>query len=318
MHYRLPHLLFSLGFAIALMSIALRTIAATPPDYPPWCDEREPGLETFDRLFQDEPWFEVYKVRENVYLFFEPRQFEHDSFYLIIGKKRALLFDTGLGIAPLKPLVKRITSLPVVVLNSHTHFDHVGGNHEFSNVWNMDSPYSRRNSQADMEPILAAYASQTLTPTHICQAAPVGPMSSVYRYQPYHVTHRVRDGEVIDLGGRKLKIIATPGHSPDSLCLLDVANRLLFTGDTFYPGPIFVWMPGSDIRSYEHSARKISLLVPDLSLLLPGHGGPVDTPSDLLYLADDAARVRRGEMPYTLADGNREFHFTKYSLVLPP
>jgi glyoxylase-like metal-dependent hydrolase (beta-lactamase superfamily II) len=300
------------------MSIALHIIAATPTVRPTWCDEPEPGLETVERLFRDEPWFEVYRVRDNIYLFFESQQFEHDSFYLIIGKKRALLFDSGLGIAPLKPLVKRITSLPVVVLNSHTHFDHVGGNHEFGDVWNLDSPYSRRNSQADMEPVLAAYASQTLAPAHLCRAAPAGPIGSVYRLRPYTVTRRVRDGDVIDLGGRELKIIATPGHSPDSLCLFDPANRLLFTGDTFYPGPIFVWMPGSNIESYARSVRKLSLLAPELSLLLPGHGAPVDTPSDLRALSDDAAGVRDGKVPYRLVDGQREFDFGRFSLILPP
>jgi glyoxylase-like metal-dependent hydrolase (beta-lactamase superfamily II) len=99
---------------------------------------------------------------------------------------------------------------------------------------------------------------------------------------------------------------------------LDAANRLLFTGDTFYPGPIFVWMPGSNIKSYAHSVRKLSHLVPDLSLLLPGHGAPVDTPSDLRALSDDAARVRDGKIPYRLVDGHREFSFAKFSLILPP
>ena len=62
----------------------------------------------------------------------EPRQAEGVTSFLIVGSKRAVLLDSGLGVGRISGVVQRLTTLPVVVINSHTHFDHVGGNSEFA------------------------------------------------------------------------------------------------------------------------------------------------------------------------------------------
>ncbi len=66
---------------------------------------------------------------------YEPHQAEETISYLILGKKMALLFDTGMGISDIRKVTGELTQLPIVVLNSHTHNDHVGGNWQFDTVY---------------------------------------------------------------------------------------------------------------------------------------------------------------------------------------
>src|SRR5215475_4592886 len=89
---------------------------------PEWCKALpRPEYRALQRVLPDETWFEVYKVAPGTFAIYEPHQFEETISYLIVGTKQALLFDTGMGIANIKAVVARLTSRPVVVLNSHTH-----------------------------------------------------------------------------------------------------------------------------------------------------------------------------------------------------
>src|SRR5262245_38307742 len=103
------------------------------PDTPDWCKQLpRPEYKSLERVYVPDAWFEVYRIRPGVFAIYEPHQFQEVISYLITGPKDALLFDTGMGISRMRPLVEYLTKLPVQVLNSHTHADHVGGNFEFS------------------------------------------------------------------------------------------------------------------------------------------------------------------------------------------
>lgn len=96
---------------------------------PEWCQKLpRPEYAKLQRIPVTDTWFEVYKVAADVFAIYEPHQFEETISYLIVGHVRALLFDTGMGIGDLKALTSKLTTLPVTVLNSHTHNDHVGDN----------------------------------------------------------------------------------------------------------------------------------------------------------------------------------------------
>lgn len=82
------------------------------------------------------------RVQPDVLAIYEPGQFEEVISYLIIGDQRALLFDTGLGIGNIRSVVDPLTELPVLVLNSHSHYDHIGGNHLFERIYGPDYPYA--------------------------------------------------------------------------------------------------------------------------------------------------------------------------------
>jgi glyoxylase-like metal-dependent hydrolase (beta-lactamase superfamily II) len=283
------------------------------PIRPEWCQELpRPEYKKLERVLSDEPWFEVYRIRPDVFALYEPKQFEEVISYLIVGNQRALLFDTGLGVGKISAVTSRLTTLPIVVVNSHTHFDHVGGNAEFSEIWNRDLPYTRQNMRGQTN----QYSRDALAPERLCGALPPEVDAKSYSIRPWKSTHTLRDGEHIDLGGRELEVIFTPGHTPDSLSLLDRKNGLLFTGDTFYPGPIYLFTPETDLAAYARSVDRLAALVPQLKLLLPAHNVPTAEPSYLTRLAAAVRQVRDGAARPRVTEGHREYVFEGFSLLL--
>ncbi|MBQ8095068.1 MAG: MBL fold metallo-hydrolase [Clostridia bacterium] len=204
-----------------------------------------------------ENWFWVHKMPHLVYALYEPFQDQGVISYLIPGNDSALLWDTGMGISNIRDCVEALTDLPVTVLNSHDHFDHTGGNHLFESVmcYNMDS------------------AIQTLTKgyPHIILSDYVDPETIVDMPEDFEPdafnrigkapTATVEDGQILDLGGRKLEVIHTPGHSAASIMLLDEENGLLFTGDTWYPGALYAFLKDSSLPDYVKSMRKVEKII---------------------------------------------------------
>lgn len=283
------------------------------PLRPEWCGQlprRE--YKNLDRVLTDEPWFEVYKIRPGVFAIYEAKQFEEVISYLILGDKRALLFDTGLGVGKISTVVTRLTPLPVTIINSHTHFDHVGGNAEFAEVWNRDLPFTQENMRGQSN----AYSSDALAAERLCGPLPAGVNPASYTIRPWKSTHSLQDGEPIDLGGRTVEVLFTPGHTPDSLMLLDRKNGLLFTGDTFYPGPIYLFVPETDFAAYTRSVNRLAALEPQLKLLLPAHNVPVADPIFLTRLAAAVQQVNRGGLKAQVTDGHREYVFDGFSLLV--
>jgi glyoxylase-like metal-dependent hydrolase (beta-lactamase superfamily II) len=283
------------------------------PLRPEWCRQLpRPEYGKLERVLSDESWFEIYRVQPGVFAIYEPKQFEEVISYLILGEKRALLFDTGLGVGKISATVARLTPLPVTVINSHTHFDHVGGDAEFQEIWNRDLPYTRQNMRGESN----VYSRDALAPERLCGALPPGTSSTSYSIRPWKSTHTLRDGERINLGGRELEVIFTPGHTPDSLVLLDRKNGLLFTGDSFYPGPIYLFVPETDFAAYARSVAQLAALEPQTKLLLPAHNVPVAAPFYLKRLADAVQQVQRGKAKSHVAEGHREYSFDGFSLLL--
>jgi glyoxylase-like metal-dependent hydrolase (beta-lactamase superfamily II) len=160
-------------------------------------------------------WFTVKKINKNIWGIGEFKHPEEVISYLILGKKRTLLFDTGLGIENIQTEVKKITSMPVVVINSHSHFDHVGGNHLFKKILNP-----KKTKSIALDPF-------------------------------------------------KFKIIKAPGHSPDSICLYESKKQWLFSGDTLYPGPIYLHLRESSLSDYKKTLKKLLKL--KISKIFPAH-----------------------------------------------
>jgi glyoxylase-like metal-dependent hydrolase (beta-lactamase superfamily II) len=260
---------------------------------PEWCRGLpRPEYKSLERVVVSDAWFEVYKVAPRVFAIYEPHQAEETIGYLILGDTRALLFDTGMGISDVKKLTAELTKLPIVVLNSHTHDDHVGGNWQFETVYGMDTEFTRVNAQGSR-----ADAQAEIAPDQICGELPKGFDAKTYATKPWRITRLVDDGDKIELGNRTLEIVGTPGHTPDAICLLDRANRLLFTGDTYYPAPIWLFRPETDLNAYVASTKRIAALTPQLKLVLGAHNIPVAQPSVLprLVAAIEAVRSGKGE-----------------------
>jgi glyoxylase-like metal-dependent hydrolase (beta-lactamase superfamily II) len=298
------------------LSVSPASWAQTQPGEPlrpEWCQQLpRPEYKTLERVASADPWFEVYRIVPGVYAIYEPHQFEEVISYLILGENHALLFDTGLGIGDIHKVVTSLTKLPITVLNSHTHFDHVGGNAEFIDIVAEDTPFTRANEKGQTN----EYSRDALATERICGSLPAGVRTNAYEIKPWHVSKRIHDGETINLGNRELEIVFTPGHTPDSLSLLDRKNGLLFTGDTFYRGPIYLFTPETDFQAFSKSVDRMAALAPKLKLLLPSHNLPTADPSYLLRLQEAVRKVESGSVGGKVTSGYREYSFDGFSLLL--
>ena len=302
----------SLNTLFLTMFLAICLTSSLAAQQAEWCKNLpRPAYSKLERIPTADTWFEVYKIRPGVFAIYEPRQLEEVISYLIIGGDRALLFDTGMGIRNIQAVVAGLTRLPVSVVNSHTHNDHVGDNWRFSDVYGMDTDFTRTNAHGSKED-----AQAELAPDEICGALPAGFDAKAYATKPFHITHWLHDGDKIDLGGRTLKVIGTPGHTPDAIALLDETNGLLFTGDSFYLGPIYLYRPETDLDAYVASMQKLAVLAPHLQLLLPSHNVPVADPSYLPKVVAAIQQVRRGEVKPVAKDGKREYVFDGFSFLM--
>jgi len=262
--------------------------ACAQTSIPEWC-KALPRTEykTLERVPVSDSWFEVYQPASGVFAIYEPHQAEEVISYLIVGEKRALLFDTGMGISDIKKVVKGLTQLPIIVLNSHTHDDHVGGNWEFSTVYGMDTDFTRKNALGARDD-----AQAEITPDQICGTLPAAFDPKTYVTRPWKVFAYTHAGDHFDLGGRVIEIIATPGHTPDAISLIDRAHGLLFTGDTYYPAPIWLYRPETDLDAYAKSIQRLAALAPKVKLVLGAHNVPVAPPWVLPKLVSAFDQVR--------------------------
>lgn len=292
---------------------AVAPAAAPAPAAGRWCDLLpRPAFRSLERVPVRSDWFEVYRVDPGVFAIYEPYQFQEVISYLVLGSDRALLFDSGLGIGKIAEVVAELTPLPVMVLNSHTHYDHVGGNADFAELLALDTPFTRKNLAGFPHELLAG----EVAAASLCRPLPAGTDSATFRTRAWTPSVWIRDGDRLELGGRSLEIIAVPGHTPDALALYDAKAGLLFTGDTYYEGPIWLYVPETDLDAYQRSIERLLPLVPSLRKLLSAHNQAVADPHRLLAVRDAMRRVRAGKVR-GIDRGNRqiEFQFDGFSFL---
>ena len=160
----------------------------------------------------------------------------------------------------------------------------------------MDTAFTRANAKGSRDD-----AQEELAPGMLCGDLPKGFNPKTYATKPWHVSLFVKNGFKINLGGRTVEIIATPGHTPDAICLIDRANGLLFTGDTYYPATIWLYRPETDFAAYDASIRRLAALAPQIKTVLGAHNIPVAQPSVLPRLVVAFEAVRAGKVHATAA-----------------
>jgi glyoxylase-like metal-dependent hydrolase (beta-lactamase superfamily II) len=231
-------------------------------------------------------WFEIRQVNERLWMIAEPL---HVVSWLYLGTARAALIDTGLGIASIAGEVAAITALPVTAINTHYHFDHIGGNAEFQT----------RLASEKSEPLLARPASRNLLDRYVREfdrliaeaAANRLANPDVYALAPeteprpwpenfdpatwcpgrIAATGLLREGDHIDLGGTSLTVIDTPGHSPDSISLFDAKAGILFAGDMLTEGPLYGHYDESSLPDFLNSAAKLCRLGDAVRMICASH-----------------------------------------------
>jgi len=308
-------LLFLCALCASVAILFFSSASYAQADKPEWCKALpRPEYKALQRVLPDETWFEVYKVAPGTFAIYEPHQFEETISYLIVGTKQALLFDTGMGIGNLKAVVTRLTSRPVVVLNSHTHNDHVGDNWQFPFVFGMDTAFTRANAKGGR-----ADAQAEIAKDNLCGDLPKKFDPAGYVTKPWKISLFVHDGFKINLGRRTVEIIATPGHTPDAISLIDRENGLLFTGDTYYHAPIWLYRPETDLAAYIASVKKLAALAPQVKIVLGAHNIPVADPAVLPKLQDAIQQVVDGKVKPATVNGSEasyqagDFSFRMYN-----
>ena len=129
-------------------------------------------------------------------------------------------------------------------------------------------------------------------------------------------TALLKDGDSIDLGERTLEVIHTPGHSPDSICLLDKKNRILFTGDTFFPGPLYAHPQDVNIDDYMTSITKLKNRLDEYDYLCSGHNDPW-VKSEVISRVDEAFKeIMAGGGTYKEDNGIRRYFYDGFDILI--
>lgn len=206
----------------------------------------------------DDAWFTVSQLDESTFAISEYGHWERVHSFLLIGSERAALIDTGLGIDNMRRMTDQLTDLPVMVLTTHVHADHIGSHgqygeiyvHEAEEDWlvsgikKLSIEQIRKDISRDItRPVPASFDPATYTP---------------YQGQP---TGILRDRDVIELGGRSLAIYHTPGHSPGHIAVFDIHRGYLFTGDLLYDEtPVYAFYPTTNPGDLVNSLERIANL----------------------------------------------------------
>jgi glyoxylase-like metal-dependent hydrolase (beta-lactamase superfamily II) len=263
-----------------------------------------PEYTDLKRIEYPDHWFQLYAVAPGVTAIYEPFQWQEAISYLIEGEETALLFDSGNGIGDIAKVVGGLTNKPVSVLNSHSHYDHVGGNYAFENIYGLNTNFTTDRQSGHKNADIAIEASKQA----LCKALPIGVTEDNHIGRAYKITQFIEDGHIFDLGNRHLQVVHTPGHTPDALVIIDKKNGLMFTGDSFYSGPIWLYAPETDLTQYQQSLALMIQKSQGIKYLLPAHNTPLADPNLLVKaLAGIKAVINGQAKPIPQGEGMIEY-----------
>ncbi len=230
-----------------------------------------------------DPWFSVDEVEPGLYLVTEPfcHRLVRANAFLIKGRGRDLLVDSGMGIASLRAALAHLLDQHLTVVATHAHVDHIGGHHEFADAEILVHPLEADALATpavppglgfDMFPPadrarLAALGFDTSG--LLIEAVPhPGYDPAAYRCTGIAATRLIDEGDVLDLGSRRFTVLHLPGHSPGGIGLWDARHGTLIAGDTLYDGVLIDTLPGADREAYARSLLRLR----ELPVILV-HGG---------------------------------------------
>ncbi len=188
------------------------------------------------------------------------------NIWLVRGRDRDLVIDTGMGLESLKERITRETDRPLAAVTTHAHFDHIAGLHEFDERLGHRSEAEIYAAPTQATTVYAgAWKQITIVDPTVHPA--FEPMT--FTVTPAPLTGYLDDGDVLDLGDRAFQILHLPGHSPGSIGLLDRDARVLFSGDAIYDGELLDNLYHSDPVVYRKTLRRVAAT--DAEVFHAGH-----------------------------------------------
>ena len=231
-------------------------------------------------------YWRVQQIAPDTFAIGEPQDDPDNYEYLLVGKTRALLIDSGSTPRDIHVALAGLTTLPITVIPTHLHSDHTNGLRNFDHIALVDLPETRglvRDGRVHLRRL--QYMASTLTPV-------------------FTVSEWIRPDSDIDLGGRTVRLLWTPGHTATSISIWDPAAKLLFTGDYIYTTTLYAFMPDSSLSAYQATAERLLKLPPADTTIYGAHCCRNDAPpqapwlsiGDLRDLRNAVAAIRSGHV----------------------
>jgi glyoxylase-like metal-dependent hydrolase (beta-lactamase superfamily II) len=254
-------------------------------------------------------WFSVEPIDEHTFAISEYGQWMKVHSYLISGEQKAVLVDTGLGVGNIRKIVEQLTPLPVEVVTSHAHWDHTGGHALFErfSVHQAEREWIEGGFDEEAKKIRGYLIREPFT-----KEPPEEFDLDNYKPTSCPVKHIHQGGDRVELGGRSLRLIHTPGHSPGHVCVYEESSGLLVSADLLYQGVLLAGLRFSNPRDFRDSLIRLRAL-PRIGQILPGHGR-LSVPIDLLDEAIDAFESLDREGLLEKGKGLHEFNRLKVHL----
>jgi glyoxylase-like metal-dependent hydrolase (beta-lactamase superfamily II) len=223
-------------------------------------------------------WFTIDHIDADTHIISEYRHWEETHAYLLNGKDHSLLIDTGLGICNIYDEVIKLTDKPVTAVATHIHWDHIGGHPYFPDFYAHEDELNWLNGEfpLTMEQIRDMVVDR-------CDL-PEGYDVNKYEFFQGTPTRVLKDDDVIDIGGRRIQVLHTPGHSPGHMCFYEKERGYLFTGDLVYKDTLFAYYPSTDPTAYLASLERVAAL--PVKRVFPAHHSLDIQPGILLRMRD--------------------------------
>jgi glyoxylase-like metal-dependent hydrolase (beta-lactamase superfamily II) len=233
-------------------------------------------------------WFAINEVDHGVICVTEPRcrRLIQANGFLIEGGDFDILFDSGMGVAKLRPVIEALSAKFMIVFTGHTHIDHFGSHPEFGEAEILGRPLDadalRRPGAKGL-----AFAARPPAPVDALPKAGIeltefttdavpwaGYDTEAYGRIAVEPTRLVEEGAVIETGRSHFEVRHLPGHSPGSIALWEPEAGVLFSGDAIYDGVIVDTAPGSDVAAYQKTMIRLKSL--PARKVFGGHKEPMD------------------------------------------
>ncbi|MFZ5844883.1 MAG: MBL fold metallo-hydrolase [Patescibacteria group bacterium] len=253
-------------------------------------------------------WFTIKRVHAQVFALAEFHHWEKVVSYLVLGSTKAVLVDTSLGYGDIKEVVRKITSLPIQVLLTHGHWDHLGGVGNFSSI-------AIYNDTFDKNLLLSGFKSAQIRELREKKYFNEPYQPKEYAVKGLRKFTALEEGEIIDCGDLHIQVIHTGGHTPGSACYLVKELNIICTGDTIYPGPLYAHLPESDLIQYAVSVKKLKKLANKNTIFFPGHNATICNWELLARINTAFDSILSGRAKGIVIGNRKEYSFGGFSIL---